>query len=261
MSILALLNSGSEVNAIHPTLARELGLFIRPTDVGAQKIDGTMLDTFEIVVTAFLMTDKANQVRFFKKTFLVANLSPKVVLGMSFLTLSGADVDFLSGKLWWRTYTTKEALQTTTYVKLVEKKEFAAAALNPEHETFVVYVVSLSSTPLNTRPQISDLIAKEASTKVAANYSDFADLFSPALTSELPKHNGINNHTIELVNSCQQPLFEPINSLGPVKLKIQKACIEINLANGFIRLSKSPSAAPILFNWKLVGLFCLGVNY
>ena len=48
-----------------------------------------------MVVTAFLVTDKANWVRFFEKTFLVANVSLKVVFEMSFLTLSGANVDFL----------------------------------------------------------------------------------------------------------------------------------------------------------------------
>ena len=30
-------------------------------DVGAQKIDGTTLDTYGMVVTAFLVTDKANR--------------------------------------------------------------------------------------------------------------------------------------------------------------------------------------------------------
>ena len=95
----ALLDSGSEVNAIYLTLTQKLGLSIRPTDVGAQKIDNTMLDTFKMVVSAFLVTDKANQVRFFEKTFLVANVSPEVVLGMLFLTLSGADVDFLGREL------------------------------------------------------------------------------------------------------------------------------------------------------------------
>ena len=94
MSMLALFNSSSEVNAIHSTFIRKLGLPIRPTDVGAQKIDGTMLDTFGIVVSAFSVTDKTNRVRFFEETFLIANVSPKVVLGMSFFTLSGANVDF-----------------------------------------------------------------------------------------------------------------------------------------------------------------------
>ena len=92
--VQALINSGSEVNAIYPSFAKQLGLPIRPTDVGAQKIDGTTLDTHGMVVAAFSVEDKANRVRFFKETFLVANVSPEVVLGMLFLTLSGANIDF-----------------------------------------------------------------------------------------------------------------------------------------------------------------------
>ena len=34
VSMSALLDLGSEINAIHPTFARELGLPIKPTDVG-----------------------------------------------------------------------------------------------------------------------------------------------------------------------------------------------------------------------------------
>ena len=47
-----------------------------------------------MVVAAFLVVDKANRVRFFEETFLVANVGPEVVLGMLFLTLSSANVDF-----------------------------------------------------------------------------------------------------------------------------------------------------------------------
>ena len=80
------------------------------------------------------------------------------------------------------------------------KKEFAAAVLDLRHKTFVVYVASLSSTPLDGKPQISGLIAKKASTKVPAKYSDFADIFSQDLASKLLEHTGINDHTIKLVN-------------------------------------------------------------
>ena len=95
MLMSVLLDLGSKVNAIHLTFARELGFLIKPTDVRAQKIDGTMLVTFRIVVATFSITDKANQVRFFEKIFLVANISLKVVLGMFFLTLSDENIDFL----------------------------------------------------------------------------------------------------------------------------------------------------------------------
>ena len=212
MPVSVLFDSGSEVNAIYPTFAKELGLSIKSTDVGAQKIDGTTLDTFGMVVAAFSVTDKANRVRFFELTFLVANVSLEVVFGMLFLTLSGADFDFLDREFRWRTYITEEALPTTRCVELVGKKEFAAAALDPESETFVVYVASLSSDaspssfPLELdvhsfrRPQISGLIAEEASIKVPAKYLDFADIFSPDLASELLKHTGINDHAIKLVN-------------------------------------------------------------
>ena len=262
----------AKVNTIYPTFARELGLPIRTMNVKAQKIDGAMLDTFGMVVVAFSVTDKANQVRFFEETFLVANVSPEVVFGMSFLTLSIADIDFSGGELWWRTYTTKEALPTTRRVELVGKKEFATAALDPKSETFVIYIASvssntsLSSSPLELdiylfrRPQVSGLITEKAPTKVFAEYSDFADVFSLDLVSKLSEYTGINDHTIKLVNG-QQPPYGRIYSLGPVELETLKAYIKTNLANGFIKPSKSLAGALILFDQKSDGSLRLCVNY
>ena len=225
--IQAMVDSESEINTIHPTFAKQLGLSIRTTGVGVQKIDGTTLDIHEMVVAAFSVVDKVNQVRFFEKTFLVANVSPEVVLGMLFFTLSSADVDFSGREFRWRIYTIDKDLPTTRRVKRVGKKEFAATALNPEHETYVVPVASLSSTPLASlrltslnvypprRPQISDLIAKEAPTKVSTEYSDFTNVFFPDLASKLPEYTGINDYAIELVKG-QQPPYRPIYSLEPV---------------------------------------------
>ena len=93
--VLALLDSSSRVNAIHLTFAKELDLPIRPTDVEIQKIDGTMLNTFGIIVVAFSVMHKTHRVRFLEKTFLIANVSPEVVLEMLFFTLSGIDINFL----------------------------------------------------------------------------------------------------------------------------------------------------------------------
>ena len=146
--MLVLLNLDSKVNAIYLTFGKELGLLIKPIDIRKQNIHDTMLDTFGIVVAAFSVMDKANQVRFFEETFLVANVSPKVVFGILFLTLSGVDNNFLGWELRWRTYTTNEVFPTTKCVELVGKKEFAAAAFDLEYETFMVYVASVSSTPI-----------------------------------------------------------------------------------------------------------------
>ena len=156
---------------------------------------------------------------------------------------------------------------------LVGKKEFATAILDSEYETYVVHVASLSSTPftslkstlldfhLSRKPQISGLIAGEAPTKVSAKYSDFADVFFSDLTSELPKHTGINNHAIKLVDGWQQSPYRFIYSPRPVDLEILKAYIETNLANGFIRSSQSPTGTPILFERKSNSFLQLYIDY
>ena len=136
--MLALFDSDNKVNAIQLTFAKILELFIRLTDVKVQKIDGTMLDIYEIVVTNFLVTDKANQLRLFEKTFWIANVSLEIVYGMLFLNLSSANIDFLDQKLQWRSYTTQKAFLTTRRVKLIVKKEFATIAFDPKYETFVI---------------------------------------------------------------------------------------------------------------------------
>ena len=104
------------------------------------------------------------------------------------------------------------------------------------------------------------MIIEKTPTKVPAEYSDFADVFSLDLASELLEHTGINDHIIELVNG-QQPLYGPIYSLELVELETLKVYIETNLANGFINPSKSPAGAPILFDRKSDGSLRLCVNY
>ena len=78
--------------------------------------------------------------------------------------------------------------------------------------------------------------------------------------AELPENTGINEHAIKLEEG-KQTSFGLIYSLGPVELETLKTYIETNLANGFIRLSKSSAGAPILFNWKPDGSLRLCVDY
>ena len=67
--------------------------------MGAQKINGSHLDTFGMVIAGFSLQDKLGKVRFFQETFLVADTRMEVVLGMPFLTLSNADIRFAEREL------------------------------------------------------------------------------------------------------------------------------------------------------------------
>ena len=77
---------------------------------------------------------------------------------------------------------------------------------------------------------------------------------------ELPENTRMNEHAIKLEEG-KQPLFRPIYNLGQVELEILKTYIKINLANGFIRPSKSPAGAPILFDRKPNKSLRLCVDY
>ena len=192
----------------------------------------------------------------------MADLSIEVVLGMPFLTLSNADIKFAQKELTWRSYTTAEALPTTKRVEIIDRKEFAKAALDEHVEAFVVHVTSLSLNSMSIHPareaQIASLVAEEV--KIPTEYSDFSDVFSEEKASILPEATELNQHAIELQEG-QQPPYGPIYSLGPVELEMLKTYIKTNLANGFIRPSKSPAGALILFVGKPDGSLRLCVDY
>ena len=104
------------------------------------------------------------------------------------------------------------------------------------------------------------LLFDEAPTVVLAEYPDYSNVFSAKNAAELPENIGINEHAIELEEG-KQPPFGPIYSLAPVELETLKTYIKINLANGFIRPSKSPTGALILFDRKPDGSLRFCIDY
>ena len=144
-TIWALINSGSKVNAMTLAYPKQLGLQVWKTDVGAQKIDGSLLQIFGMVIAGFQVENKLGRARFFQESFLLAETSMEVVPQMSFLTLSNANIQFARKELTWRSYTTAEALLTTKQIELLDKKEFAKAALDEKSETFVLHVAAMEA--------------------------------------------------------------------------------------------------------------------
>ena len=74
--------------------AFQLGLKIQKTNVEAQKIDGTILKTYRMIVFTIFVSNKDSKERFFEKSFLLIDINPDVVLGMPFFIISNANIDF-----------------------------------------------------------------------------------------------------------------------------------------------------------------------
>ena len=110
------------------------------------------------------------------------------------------------------------------------------------------------------KAQVGALLFNEAFNEVSVKYSNYSDVFLAKNVAELPKNTEINEHAIELEKS-KQPSFRPIYSLGPVELEMLKTYIETNLANSFIRPSKSSAGALISFDQKPDRSLRLCVDY
>ncbi len=83
-----------------------------------------------------------------------------MVLGISFLAFTNTNFQFGIEELTWRTYIIAEALPITSWVKLIDKMEFAKAALDKNSETFVVHVSVLEATENSIHPsQIAQIAA------------------------------------------------------------------------------------------------------
>lgn len=133
------------------------------------------------------------------------------------MTLSNADIQFAEIELIWSSYTAAGALSTTKRVKLINKKEFAKAALDAESKTFIVYVAELETPEMTIHPsqtvqinvgdpvQVAVLKQDETLIKILVKYSDFADVFLAEEALVLPERTELNKHVIKLKNGKQPP--------------------------------------------------------
>ena len=133
--------------------------------------------------------------------------------------------------------------------------------MNKKSETFVIHIAFLnlvSGIHLDRKAQIAFLFTKKV--KISDEYSDFTDVFSEEKALVLPECTKLNEYAINLEDS-KQPPYGLIYSLDLEELETLKTYIETHLKIGFIRPSKSPAGAPILFDKKPDGSLRLWVDY
>ena len=94
---------------------------------------------------------------------------------------------------------------------------------------------------------------------VPSDYHDFLDLFAEAGANKLPPHRYVD-HGIEL-EPGKKPPFGPLYNMSELELRALRDYLMEQLPKGFIRASKSPAAAPVLFVKKADGSLRLCVDY
>lgn len=97
--VQALFNLNYEANAMTLAFAFKLGPKVHHINIRAQKIDGFTLKMFNIILANFGVEDKLGKAWCFQLTFLLTDISIKVVLGIFFLNFSNTNIYFVEKKL------------------------------------------------------------------------------------------------------------------------------------------------------------------
>lgn len=91
IEIMVLINFKNKVNTRNSTNAAKLDLQIQKTYVNIQKIDSFFMETYGIFIASLKVFDSLVCLRFFKGTFLLAEIKMKVIFGILFLTYSNVN--------------------------------------------------------------------------------------------------------------------------------------------------------------------------
>jgi len=104
-----------------------------------------------------------------------------------------------------------------------------------------------------------EMVTTDDGGRIPAQYQEFVEVFSKKKAETLPPHRQID-HTIDLEPDYKLP-YGRIYNLWDFELKMLKAYIETNLANGLIQRLSSSAAAPILCAKKKDGGLLLCDDY
>lgn len=164
-------------------------------------------------------------------------------------------------------YTAAKTLPNHSRVELMDKRDFVKAVWDKNLETFVMHIVDLVITGVDSIevhsfqvPQLAALQWDKALAKIQAKYINYVDIFLHNLPMEFPKNTSINKYIIMLVEG-KQLLYGPIYAPSLVKLETLKMYIKIHLKTVLIQSFKSSTYALIFFNKNLDGSLCLCVTY
>lgn len=146
-------------------------------------------------------------------------------------------------------------------IAIVSAVEFAAFAYASPELVGSVNILSPAEVARSAaaQPRGEDVASDVLPEHIPSCYHDFADVFSKAKADELPPRRSYD-HAVELEPGSTVP-YGRIYRLSEVELKALREFLDEYLAKGFIRPSKSPGGAPVLFIKKKDGSLRLCVDY
>ena len=242
--VLALLDSGANSCFMDRNFAQASQISLRklPVPTSVVVIDGRPIasgniveesEPIQVVLGSFVCVVSFN---------IISSPEHPIVLGLPWFELHNPDIDWRTREVRYR------QLQESTH----RVSTISLHQLHEEGHKEAMFLFAISVHP-------SSNIKEESLVQLPAKYHPYADVFDKVKAGTLPHHRPYDC-PIDLQPGTEAP-WGPIYNLSPTELEVLRAYIEENLANGFIRHSKSPAGAPIFFVKKKDGSLRLVVDY
>jgi hypothetical protein len=181
--------------------------------------------------------------------FVVSNLARyPIYLGLPWIDDQNPKMNITSRRLLFRGQKVKDRPKFQK-IGIEDAKQFKKTLQNPLVD---VYACTVDNTG-QFGPKGADAY------RIPAYYQKYAKVGSKDDSKSLPKHRP-HNLAIDIADGARPP-FKPLYNLSASELEVLRKYIAEYLARGWIRRSKSPAGAPILFAKKKDGSLRLCVDY
>lgn len=237
---MALIDSGAQANFVSQHWIKEhLPDVPNPRPRQVRAIDGHEIYSYGQRRLDVQATDRADITREFRHTFnAVEMVGYDIILGYPWLRQTNPDVDWLE-ETW--AYRQHAAVTTITSNELEDELRSSGTAAymimpyRPDDDTILLgSAVSPPGAPVDPgKPPLHDLL------------EEFRDVFDDKRASIIPSHAAYD-HAID-VEPGKQPPHRAIYQLSSRELSVLRTYLEQALEKGWIRRSKSPAGAPVLF--------------
>ncbi len=214
----------------------------KPTHL--ESVDGRPIYVWDAHTQRATTEDSEGVQREAELEFVAANIEEyDVILGYPWLRTTHIDFD----TKWFRHKTAAHLIETQT------AKQFAKT-IEDDIPLFVAFFTSKGPT-ISVISKGTDATPVE----IPIEYADFKEVFDDAKAAGLPGLDG-PSHAIELEPEGKPP-WGPVYALAAPEMEALREYLEDRLDRGWIRRSKSPAGAPVLFTPKKDGGLRLCIDY
>ncbi|USP74003.1 retrotransposon nucleocapsid protein [Curvularia clavata] len=266
----ALIDGGSQLNLLSIHQAKDHDLTITPIpNLVAEALSGVEFEIYGTTEVTMKVTDTRGRTKVQNIPFVVTEMKHyPVCLGMPWVDFYKPKISLRSRRVLFRGV---KYVDRASYEKIATEsaEEFEKTLRTPTTDVYALKVSTVMGWDPSDEEEDWEGLEKPKNAQVGPDqaklpqlppqYEDFADLASEEDAKCLAEH-GPHDLVISLKEGTTPP-HQPLYGLSKSELALLRDYLREYLARGWIRHSKSPAGAPILFAKKKDGTMRLCVDY